>query len=93
MIPSGSASSIRCSAGGEEQLALQPRAHPVLRETLGWPEAQYEEGKAELAARRIGAQFEIATAMPLGFQVHRQGATGHVQGRLAEAVALGACCA
>ena len=45
-----------------------PVHNPVLRETLGWPEAQYEEVKAELAARRIAAQFEIATAMPRGFR-------------------------
>jgi hypothetical protein len=42
--------------------------NPDLRETLGWPEAQYEEVKAELAARRIGAQLEIATARPRGFR-------------------------
>ena len=40
----------------------------MLRETLGWPEAQYEEVKAELAARRIGAQLEIATETPRGFR-------------------------
>ena len=30
-----------------------PVRNPVLREALDWPEAQYEEVKAELAARRI----------------------------------------
>ena len=40
----------------------------MLLETLGWPEVQYEEVKAELAARRIVTQLEIATAMPLGFR-------------------------
>ena len=34
-----------------------PVHNPVLRETLGWPEAQYEEVKAVLAARRIVAQL------------------------------------
>jgi type I restriction enzyme M protein len=35
------------------EAAGSPVRNPVLREALGWPEAQYEEVKAELAARKI----------------------------------------